>query len=91
MSPEYAVIPSHMMEAMNHYVRTGDVSSNFLRAVISNDLKGAIGHADDSTITILRSYVRWFYNIAPGVCWGSAQKMLDWKGMPTWDWDNFNG
>lgn len=89
MSPEYAVIPSHMMEAMNHYVRTGEVSSDFLKAVITNNLKNAIAHADDHSVAILRNYVRWFYNVAPMTSWGSPEKMADWKGIPEWTWKGF--
>ena len=79
---QYEVIPSHMMDAMKRYVATGDVSSNFLIAVIENDLKGAVSHADDYNREIIYIYVMWFYNRAPMKCWGSVQNRLEWKGQP---------
>ena len=79
---QYDPIPYHMMEAMQHYVRTGDVSSDFLKAVIDNDLKQAVSHADDHNRQILWLYVTWFYNRAPMICWGNPENRKAWKGQP---------
>jgi hypothetical protein len=81
---QYDVIPSHMMQAMHHYVATGEVSSDFLRAVIDNNLKEAVMYADSSNVRILHIYVMWFYNRAPMNCWGSPDKRNTWPGLPEW-------
>ncbi len=84
MSSQYDLIPSHMISAMQVYVDTGTVSSDFLKAVIENDLKAAVSHADDYNRTILWLYVMWFYNCAPALCWGSKLNYDAWcakRGM----------
>ncbi len=43
----------------------------FMKAVLKNDLRGAIGHADDINSKWLKIYVSWFYNEVPG-------KLLDY-------------
>ena len=37
----------------------------FMKAVLANDLRGAIGHADDINSKWLKIYVSWFYNEVP--------------------------
>lgn len=81
---QYDPIPSHMMQAMKHYVATGEVSSDFLTAVIDNDLKKAVSHADDHNKTIIYLYVMWLYNRAPMQCWGSPEIRRAWTGSPEW-------
>jgi len=75
---EFASIPEHMQGALRRYVLEGIAPGHFLTAVICNDLKGAVGNADDTNLALLQTYVRWFYNIAPGQCWGSKEKMDAW-------------
>jgi len=81
MSSEYDCIPSHMMAAMKQYVSHGMVSSDFLKAVIDNDLKQAVATADDLNVSIIHLYVRWFYNRAPALCWGSPLNRTAWESM----------
>ena len=69
---------------MEAYVRTGSVSSDFLKAVILNDLKAAVNTADDFNVHIIHIYVRWFYNRSPALCWGSKVNYDAWcakRGM----------
>ena len=75
---QYDPIPSHMLAAMQQYVATGEVSSHFLIAVIENDLRMAVAHADDRNRTIIYLYSMWFYNRAPMQCWGSPEKRAEW-------------
>ena len=74
----YSKIPEHMQAALVRYVNEHIRPGDFLTAVICNDLRDAVGRADDININLLRVYVQWFYNVAPGYCWGSAQKMENW-------------
>lgn len=86
---EYAQIPEHLMKGMVDFVMRGRVPGDFLTAVIENNLSGAIGRADLQSLSCIKVIVRWFYNIAPGDCWGSPEKLSDWTGMADkeWTWD----
>lgn len=75
---EYAAIPEHMREAMLEYVEQGRLTGDFLRAVVSNDLAGAVGRADAQNLLLLPVYVRWFYNRAPSGCSGSPAIVQQW-------------
>jgi hypothetical protein len=75
---EYADIPKRMQDAMTRYVLEGVQPGHFLTAVITNDLRGAVNHADEENLPLLRTYVRWFFNVAPGSCYGSAKHMEEW-------------
>lgn len=81
MSSQYDLIPSHMMGAMQVYVDTGTVSSDFLKAVIENDLRAAVSYADDYNRGILWLYVMWFHNRAPALCWGSPLNRTAWADI----------
>jgi len=85
---EYAAIPDHMQAAMRRYVVQGIKPGHFLTAVICNDLRGAVGYADEENLPLLRSYVRWFYNVAPGACHGSVANMTEW--LKAREQDTFN-
>jgi hypothetical protein len=87
---EYAQIPEHMQAALRRYVLEGVKPGDFLTAVICNDLRNAVGRADETNLPLLKLYVQWFYNVAPGSCWGSDEKMLKWmderraEAVPFW-------
>ncbi len=75
---EYDKIPLHMQEALTRYVVDRVAPGNFLQAVISNDLRDACGRADADNLQLLPTYVKWFYNVAPGGCWGSPENYKAW-------------
>jgi hypothetical protein len=77
-SGQYAEIPEHMQDALRRYVIQGIKPGDFLTAVILNDLKNAVNRADETNLRLLRTYVQWFYNEAPGACWGSLENMQTW-------------
>ena len=70
------VIRPDMMEAVRRYVDHGIEPGDFLSAVICNDLKAAVAHADDGNMANLPAFVGYFYNEAPQGCWGSNAKMV---------------
>lgn len=74
----YEQIPARMQDALRRYVLEGIRPGDFLTAVICNDLRGAIGRADEENSPLLRLYVLWLYNVAPAACWGSPDKMREW-------------
>ena len=71
-------IPGRMHFGIMSYILDHKRPGDFLCSVISNNLKEAVGRADDENVLLLQQYVRWFYNYAPSPCWGSAEKMRDW-------------
>jgi hypothetical protein len=72
------VIPEYMHHGIVAYILFGDRPGDFLSAVISNDLIGAIKGADAVNAGKLPEYVRFFYNDTPGECWGSEELMEEW-------------
>ena len=71
-------IRDDMLAALRRYVDHGVPVGDFLRNVICNDLKNAVGHADDDNLRNLPAFVGWFYNECPMGCWGSEQAYLTW-------------
>ena len=71
-------IPEHMHEGVIAYIRDGRYTGDFLSAVLSNDLREAVSRADSENRLALAHYVDFFYNNAPGACWGSAERMIEW-------------
>ena len=71
-------IPKRMMDGISMYINHKIKPGGFLRAVISNNLKDAVGMADDENLANLPAYVSYFYNEAPSDCWGSEEKLNAW-------------
>lgn len=68
-------IPERMMGGLERWIKFGIKPGNFLTAVLENDLKSAVAHADDENLQNLPAYVGYLYNEAPGDCWGSKEKV----------------
>lgn len=75
---EYAAIPARMQEGLKRYVIDRLRPGDFLMAVIQNDLRNAVGHADSDNLPLIPLYVRWFYNVAPSRCHGSPKAFVEW-------------
>ncbi len=85
--PNYTLLPGHIRSRVQLYIERGHSVGGFLRAVICNDLKGAMGRADEINRERLHDIVRFFYNEVPGDSWGSHEKMVAWvehNGMQRW-------
>lgn len=78
MTISYHSLPEHMRDGMRLYIEHGVQPGSFLRAVLSNDLMGALGRADDVNINALPAYGRFLYNEAPSLCWGSPDVVSAW-------------
>ena len=74
---EYA-IPDYMGGGVDRYIEHGIEPGSFLSAVICNDLFEAIGRADEQNTRNLPAYCAYFYNEAPGACYGSKEAMKAW-------------
>lgn len=76
---KWDLIPTHMRDGVRRWVENGIAPGHFLKAVICNDLKEALGRADDLNRARLFDYVSFFYSYAPIGCWGSPEKFDEWK------------
>ena len=71
-------IPNYMHDAIIGYYENGWQPGGFLTELINNDLKEAIGRADDTNVHCLKAYVMWFYNQAPIGTWGHSTAVSDY-------------
>ena len=71
-------IPQRMIEPIKRYILQHQKPGDFLMAVLQNDLKNAVGRADDENIDQLPAYIALLYNEAPSQCWGSKKKVIEW-------------
>jgi hypothetical protein len=62
---DYEAIPPHMRDAIMNYALHRKRPGDFLTAVICNDLRGAVFHADATNLRLLKTYLYWFYNRCP--------------------------
>ena len=74
----YSVIRPDIMASLRRYIENRIPTGGFLEAVLSNDLKEAVGRADGDNMRVLPELVGWLYNEAPSNCWGSPQRVKDW-------------
>ena len=72
-------IPEYMRGGIMRFYEHGLPPGDFLSAVIDNDLKGAVAHADDTNKDLLSNYVGWFYNHAPSGSWGFTGAVAKWS------------
>ena len=76
-------IPDRMQDIVDLYVDEGRVPGDFLKAVLVNDLKDAVGRADDENIKNIPAYIGYLYNECPGACWGSKENVIAWVKAKT--------
>jgi hypothetical protein len=78
---EYQSIPKSTLEAILTHVKLGTgYTGHFVTAVLENNLVSAVGHADSHNSKALPEIVRFLYNNVPAGCWGSPEKVQEWKG-----------
>jgi hypothetical protein len=68
-------------DALHRWGKYAIDPGDFLRAVLSNDLFGAYGRADDFSKADMDLIVKFIYNKLPGDCWGSTERVSTWKGL----------
>lgn len=74
----YESIPVQTQAALHRYVENRVEPGSFLKCVLSNDLFGAIGRADDEHIETLPLICRFIYNRVPSPAWGSPTRVHMW-------------
>lgn len=78
MSIDYSGLPLGLQGGTRRYIEQGVPPGGFLKAVLCNDLFGALARADGSNLYQLLEISRWFYNYAPPGCHGSKENYRDW-------------
>lgn len=73
----YNVPVDNRRELLN-YLMYGQPPGDFIGAIVSNDLMGAMRGADSFNITRLFDYCNFLYNFAPGESYGSVAKRDEW-------------
>jgi hypothetical protein len=63
---QYANIPSQLIYNLEQFLRHGYYPGDFLASVLNNDLKEAIGRADNESLKELRNLVSLIRNHFPG-------------------------
>lgn len=71
-------VPPHLRAALQRYVEHRIPTGGFLRAVLENDLLGAVARADSENSAILSKIVKYIYHELPNGCWGSPEKVEAW-------------
>ena len=74
----YGRLPHHLQGGVKRYIEQGVPPGGFLTAVIENNLRLAVGHADHISLAALPQIVWFFHNESPGDCWGTPEKMKLW-------------
>jgi hypothetical protein len=76
----YEALPSHLRDGMRRYLEEGIPTGGFLRAVLENDLMGAVKRASPGTN--LLALVDWLLEHAPADAWGSVEAVSNWIQRP---------
>ena len=71
-------ISSDVKEHLREYVEERRPKGAFLLACLSNDLMGAVGHADADNLAQLREIMQCIYCALPSKCGGDREKVDKW-------------
>lgn len=73
-----ARVPEHLRDGLSNYLEHRLPPGGFLMAVLSNDLREAMGRADETSRAGLFDLVCYLYNCAPANAWGSPDRVKAW-------------
>ena len=74
-------LTKRLHNAIARWVVDGDRPGGFLWAVLENNLKEAVGRADDEHMESLPAIVAYIYNHTPSACWGSPEEVKAWAEL----------
>lgn len=77
----FHLIPEHMRNDLDLYLRRGIPPGSFMLAVLRNDLVDAYARADHINQHRIRDYADFLYNYAPSIpvrAWGSPEAVSHW-------------
>ena len=79
---QYADI-ADVIERIDNFVEHGTFPGDFVKAVLTNDLKDAFGRADCHNSENMSLIVQYCCNYIPDICWGSPEKFWEWISFKT--------
>lgn len=71
-------VPPHMRDGLERYLNKGIEPGGFMRAVLCNDLLGAVQSADIVNRHHLNTILMWLLAYAPSDAWGSPEAYTYW-------------
>lgn len=71
-------LPKELKESIDAYMETGRPTGGFLEAIIDNDLRLAVGRADEINVKLLHVILGYLYNECPAGSWGFAGAAAAW-------------
>lgn len=79
MSDSIAKVPEHILPGLVNYAVWGRWTGGFLEAVLSNDLREALGRADVVNRAAMFEITGFLYNDMPAGCSGSPDRYKVWR------------
>lgn len=77
-------VPEHLQPGLVRYLGDGIRPGGFLCAVLANDLAGAVSRADGDSAKGLVPLVRFLFDYAPVLAWGSTEAVENWIDAGNW-------
>ncbi len=71
-------VPASVLMSLKLYTEQRLGPGAFLRAILENDLRGAVEHSNSREGANLYAIVSVVYWFVPHVAWGSRQRVHDW-------------
>ncbi len=71
-------VPAHLIPGLVRYIVYGIPTGDFLRAVLSNDLFGAMEKADEESAGGMKQICTFLYSYAPSECRDSDYSVTKW-------------
>jgi hypothetical protein len=81
MNNEYLDAPVYILDSINRFVEHGLEPGSFVKAILSNDLVGALNRADTASLRGLQDILGYCQMNIPATCWGSSAKVKNWQGV----------
>jgi hypothetical protein len=72
------MIPRAIKQQIDDYIDYGVLPSDFLSAMLCNNIRLAVAHADDFNKSALFDIVIYLENFMPNMAWGSAERVEKW-------------
>ena len=73
------LLPNYMQDGVVKYIEHGIDGGGFLNAVLENNFVHALGRADMINERMIKQWAEFLYMHAPSQCWGSVEKVAEWK------------
>jgi len=71
-------LPEDLKQDIDQYVEYGRPTGGFLQACIENNLKDAVGRADECNLRLIPEIVSYLHNRTPMDCWGKSHSYVQW-------------